>query len=33
LERLPDLCGYFKKASAPAWFKVSLRGGRRGAQP
>jgi type IV secretory pathway TraG/TraD family ATPase VirD4 len=24
LERLPDLCGYLKKASSPAWFKVSL---------
>jgi type IV secretion system protein VirB4 len=24
LERLPDLCGYFKRASSPAWFKVSL---------
>ena len=25
LERLPDLCGFLKKASSPAWFKVSLR--------
>ncbi len=30
LERLPDLSGYFKRASSPSWFKVSLRAGRAG---
>src|ERR1022692_540986 len=30
LERLPDLRGYFKKASSPEWFKVSLAGPGRG---
>ncbi|MDB6085390.1 MAG: Type conjugative transfer system coupling protein TraD [Gammaproteobacteria bacterium] len=30
IEQLPDLCGYFKSASSPAWRKVSF-GSRRGA--
>jgi hypothetical protein len=30
LERLPDLRGYFKKASSPEWFKVSLAPPARG---
>ena len=25
IEQLPDLCGYFKSASSPAWRKVTLR--------
>jgi len=28
IEQLPDLCGYFKSASAPAWVKVRLRNSR-----
>ena len=32
LERLPDLCGYLKRASSPAWFKVSLSNRRSGAR-
>jgi type IV secretory pathway TraG/TraD family ATPase VirD4 len=29
LERLPDLSGYFKKASSPGWYRVALRASRR----
>jgi len=29
IEQLPDLCGYFKSASSPAWRKVVLNAGSR----
>jgi type IV secretory pathway TraG/TraD family ATPase VirD4 len=33
IEQLPDLCGYLKNASSPAWVKISLGKHRRGHHP